>query len=460
VRHDEVCRVGEENRMDRPSVVEPEPTAGSRRKVGLVYPGLTIPFVLLIACFAAWGSAANLTDVLVGVFRQIFDMSNFQSALVQFAYYGAYFSLAIPAALINKRFGYKVGVLTGLGLATVGGFLFIPASTLLAYGFFLIALFVLAAGLSILETSANPFVIAMGPERSATQRLNLAQAFNPVGANVGVLLGAVLILPNITPDADKEGMTAQQLEQAQEQDLSLVLGPYMGIAIALALIWLLIAFRRISVPDEHAHFGVEERTGGALGRLWHNRHYRFGVVAQFLNVGAQVCAWTFTIQYAQDVVGVPTSSSGWYLQASLILFLIARFVMTYLLGIIRPTKLLLAMGLLGVVLSLVAVLSPNMLGLVAVVAISISLSLMFPTIYGVALQGLGPDTKFGAAGLVMAILGGALLPPLQGLIMDSADTARGFIVPAVCLAFVAAYALFDLRSARHGGPLVTEAAAH
>jgi MFS transporter, FHS family, L-fucose permease len=447
--------------MERPTVIKPEQLSGTPRKAGLVYPGLTIPFILLVLCFAAWGSAANLTDVLVGVFRQIFAMSNFQSALVQFAYYGAYFSLAIPAALINKRYGYKVGVLTGLGLATVGGFLFIPASQLLAYGFFLVALFVLAAGLSILETSANPFVIAMGPDVSATQRLNLAQAFNPVGANVGVLLGAVLILPNITPDEEKASMTAEQLAQSQEQDLSLVLGPYMGIAIALLLIWLLIAFRRIQVPDEHAHFGVEERErGGALGRLWRNGHYRYGVLAQFLNVGAQVCAWTFTIQYAQDVVGVPVESSGWYLQASLIVFLISRFVMTYLLGIFRPTKLLFAMGLLGVVLSVVAVLSPNMLGLLAVVGISASLSLMFPTIYGVALQGLGPDTKFGAAGLVMAILGGALLPPVQGLIMDSAGTAEGFVVPAVCLALVAAYALFDLRSSRHGGPLVTEAAAH
>ena len=447
--------------MDRPTVIKPEPELDSPRKKSLVYPGLKVPFILVVACFAAWGSAANLTDVLVGVFRHIFLVTNFQSALVQFAYYGAYFALAIPAALINKRFGYKTGVLTGLGLATVGGFLFIPAGRLLEYGFFLIALFVLAAGLSILETSANPFVISMGPEPTATQRLNLAQAFNPVGANIGVLLGAVLILPNITSEAEKADMSAQQLEQAQETDLGLVLGPYTGIAFALLLIWLLIAFRKINVPeDDHAHFGLQEKSGGAFGRLWQNLHYRFGVVAQFLNVGAQVCAWSFTIQYAQDVVGVPASHAGWYLQASLILFLISRFVMTYLLGIIRPTKLLFVMALLGVVLALTAVLVPSMVGLIAVVAISVSLSLMFPTIYGVALQGLGPDTKFGAAGLVMAILGGALMPPIMGLIMDSSGTAAGFIVPAVCLAFVAAYALFDLRSDRHAAPLVAEGAAH
>jgi MFS transporter, FHS family, L-fucose permease len=449
--------------MAGPSVIQRRPETPGAHKPGLVYPGLTIPFILLVTCFAAWGSAANLTDVLVGVFRHIFDMSNFQSSLVQFAYYGAYFSLAIPAALINKRFGYKTGVLTGLGLATLGGLLFIPASQLLAYTPFLLALFVLAAGLSILETSANPFVIAMGPEGSATQRLNLAQAFNPVGANIGVLLGAVLILPNITSEEDKATMSAAQLEQAQEQDLSLVLGPYTGIALVLLVIWIAIALKKIDVPDEHADFGLherDERRGGALGRLWHNPHYRYGVVAQFLNVGAQVCAWSFTIQYAMDVLGVPKSRAGWYLQASLIVFLVARFVMTYLLGIFRPTKLLFAMGALGAVLSLIAVFSQNMLGMIAVIGISLSLSLMFPTIYGVALQGLGKDTKFGAAGLVMAILGGALLPMVHAKVMDSVGTAEGFIVPAVCLAGVALYALFDLRSSRHTGPLVTEGAAH
>jgi FHS family L-fucose permease-like MFS transporter len=428
-----------------------------REKAGLVFKGLSVPFILLVLCFAAWGSAANLTDVLVGVFRHIFTMSNAQSALVQSAYYGAYFSLAIPAAFINKRFGYKAGVLTGLGLAAVGGLLFFPAGQLLSFGPFLVALFVLAAGLSILETSANPFVIAMGPERTATQRLNLAQAFNPVGANIGVLLGAVLILPNITSEAAKKGMTPDQLDKAQEKDLSLVLGPYLGIACVLVLIWLLIAFRKMDTPAEKSEFNMEAR-GGALGRLWRNRHYRYGVAAQFFNVAAQVCAWSFTIQYAQDVVGVSKSSAGFYLQASLILFLVSRFVMTWLLGIFRPTKLLFAMGALGVALSLIAVLSQNWAGLIAVVCISVSLSLMFPTIYGVALQGLGEDTKFGAAGLVMAILGGAIMPVVQGKVMDQANTAVGFAVPAICLALVACYALFDLRSRRHSDGLVTEGA--
>jgi FHS family L-fucose permease-like MFS transporter len=440
------------------SIAQPQaPVELPQQKAGLVHRGFTVPFILLILCFAAWGSAANLTDVLVGVFRHIFAMSNFESALVQFAYYGAYFSLAIPAAIINRRYGYKAGVLTGLGLATVGGILFFPASMLLAFVPFLVALFVLAAGLSILETSANPFAIAMGPEGSATQRLNLAQAFNPVGANIGVLLGAVLILPNLTPEPAKVIMNHQQLRQSQEHDLNLVLGPYLGIAAVLALIWVLIAMRKMVTPAERSQEEGETR-GGVLGRLWRNRHYRYGVAAQFFNVGAQVCTWSFTIQYALDVVGVATKSAGFYLQASLLLFLVARFVMTYLLGIFRPTLLLFLLAAAGVGLALTGVFAQSIVGLLAVVAISLSLSLMFPTIYGVALQGLGEDTKFGAAGLVMAILGGALMPPIQGKIMDQAGTATAFIVTAICLALVACYALFELRTRREGSALVTEGA--
>jgi MFS transporter, FHS family, L-fucose permease len=427
------------------------------RSAPLIYPGFKVPFILLVCCFAAWGSAANLTDVMVSVFRHIFTMSNFESALVQFAYYGAYFSLAIPAAMINRRFGYKTGVLTGLGMATVGAVLFFPASGLLTFVPFLVALFVLAAGMSILETSANPFAIAMGPEERSTQRLNLAQAFNPVGANIGVLLGAVLILPSLTPESAKVIMTHQQLRDSQQHDLNLVLVPYLGIAVVLALIWFMIAMRKMTTPAERVQEEGEAR-GGVFGRLWRNPHYRYGVAAQFFNVGAQVCAWSFTIQYALDVVGVPTKQAGWYLQASLLVFLVSRFVMTYLLGKFRPTLLLFLLAMLGVGLALTAVFTESIVGLIAIVAISLSLSLMFPTIYGVALQGLGEDTKFGAAGLVMAILGGALLPPIQGKVMDKVGTAQGFIIPAVCMALVAAYALFDLRTKRHGAPLVSEGA--
>lgn len=420
------------------------------RRAPLVDPHLKVPFILLICCFTAWGAAANLTDVLVGVFRGIFDMTNFESSLVQFSYYGAYFCLALPAAFINNRFGYKTGVLVGLGLAAVGGILFWPASGMLQYGMFLLALFVLAAGLSILETSANPFVIAMGQESSATQRLNLAQAFNPIGANIGVLMGAVLILPALTPETSKVIMSEEALVESQRADLGLVLGPYLGIATVLVLIWFLIAVRKFELtPVASASTAAAGAArGNTASRLWRNPHYRYGVIAQFFNVAAQTCTWTFTILYAQDVVGTSPKAAGWWLQASLLLFLVSRFVMTWLLGIVRPTLLLLVMAAFGVGCCLVAMFSLNVAGLVAVIAISAALSLMFPTIYGVALQGLGEDAKFGAAGLVMAILGGALVPMIHAAVMDASTPAFGYAVPGVCLAFVAAYAVFDLTHSR------------
>jgi FHS family L-fucose permease-like MFS transporter len=410
---------------------------------------LLIPFILLVLCFTAWGAAANLTDILVGVFRGIFDMSNFQSSLVQFAYYGAYFLLALPAGFINKRYGYKTGVLVGLGLAAAGGLMFLPASQLLVYEMFLLALFALAAGLSILETSANPYVIAMGKESTGTQRLNLAQSFNPIGANIGVLMGAVFILPALTPEASKAIMTDAQLLASQEADLALVLKPYLGIALVLVVIWLLIYFRKFELPKQPAAAtGEEIPSGNTAARLWKNRHYRYGVMAQFFNVAAQTCIWTFTILYAQDVVGVSPEASGWWLQASIIIFLLSRFLMTYLLGIIRPARLLLVMAAFGVLCCGIAMFSLNTLGLIAVVSASASLSLMFPTIYGLALQGLGEDAKFGSAGLVMAILGGAILPMVHAAVMDQVGPAMGYVVPGVCLALVGAYALFDLRNTR------------
>ena len=416
-----------------------------------VYPEMRMVFVLLVLCFAAWGVAANMTDPLVKVFSKIFTMSQLQSALVQFAYYGAYFCLALPAAFINRRFSYKTGVLTGLGLATLGALAFYPASQLMQYHYFLAALFILAAGLSILETSANPFVMAMGPIENATRRLNLAQAFNPVGTNIGVFLAATLILPNlhIAEAADRAMMADEVLRDVQAAELNAVMIPYVGMALFLALIWVMIALKKVPPSREKTADSLEQvHFSATLKRLLANRHYRFGVIAQFFNVAAQVCVWTFTIQYVQQAIGGSEANAADYLQYSLLVFLLSRFVMTWLMGFIKPTLLLTILGLCGFGLAIFAMVSVNMAGVWAVVAISACLSLMFPTIYGVALQGLGEDTKFGAAGLVMAILGGALMPMLQGAVIDSVSTAFSYIVPAGCLLIVAAYGFFDLQRPR------------
>ncbi|OCX58159.1 L-fucose:H+ symporter permease [Thioclava sp. SK-1] len=419
-------------------------------KPRLVYKGMWLPFVLLVVCFAAWGIAANMTDPLVQVFSRIFSMSTLQASFVQFAYYGAYFLLALPAAFINRRFTYKTGVLTGLGLATLGAFLFYPASIAMTYGFFLVALFCLAGGLSILETSANPFVISMGPEGNATRRLNLAQAFNPVGTNIGVLLSASFILPNLNPatDAQRALMLPSQLTEIREQELAAVMGPYVAFAFVLLIIWVLIALKPMPARDETTRISPRVHFRPTVKRLLKNRHYAFGVVAQFFNVAAQTCTWTFTIQYVLGAIGGDEAGAGRYLQISLIVFLVARFAMVGLMGFIRPSLLLTMMAAIGVALALFAAGVPSIMGVWAVVALSACLSLMFPTIYGIALQGLGEDTKFGAAGLVMAIAGGAIMPMIHAATVDAYGPAIAFIVPGLCFAMVMIYGAFDLVSNR------------
>lgn len=420
-------------------------------KSPLVYPEMRWVFCLLVICFAAWGVAANMTDPLVKVFSKIFVMSNLQSALVQFAYYGAYFCLALPAAFINRRYSYKVGVLTGLGLATLGAFAFYPASVVMNYHYFLAALFLLAAGLSILETSANPFVMSMGPKQNATRRLNLAQAFNPVGTNLGVFLAATLILPNLhlAGAEERSGMGLELLRVVQAAELKSVMVPYVGMAVVLLMIWLAIfCFKMPSSREATVKDVCDLDFKQIFNRLFQNKYYRYGVIAQFFNVAAQVCTWTFTIQYVQEVMGGTEASASIYLQYSLLVFLVSRFAMTWLMGYIKPTLLMMGLAVTGTLLCGYAIFYPSMSSIWAIIAVSACLSLMFPTIYGVALQDLGEDTKFGAAGLVMAILGGAILPLIQGAIIDIFNTAISYSVPAVCLLVVAGYGLFDLRHRR------------
>jgi FHS family L-fucose permease-like MFS transporter len=419
-----------------------------QQKAPLVSRDMLLPFILLTVCFAAWGTAANMTDPLVKVFSKIFTMSSLQSALVQFSYYGAYFCLAIPAAFINKRFSYKTGVLTGLGCAIVGAFMFYPASQMMTYGFFLAALFILAGGLSILETSANPYVMRMGSEVTATRRLNFAQSFNPVGTNLGVFLAATLILPQLnqaTAD-ERSSMSAEQIIAVMSAELEAVMVPYVGFACVLVVIWLAIAMTKTPTVCQARESSSKVDFKATVKRLFKNRHYRFGVVAQFFNVAAQTCVWTFTIQYVMEVQGGDEISGGKVLQYSMLVFLVSRFVMTWIMGFIRPALLLTIMAMTAFAFCVCMVAMPNEYGIWALIGISACLSLMFPTIYAVALHGLKDDAKFGAAGLVMAILGGALIPLLQASFIDNYSAAFSYVVPAGCFLIVASYAIFDLKA--------------
>lgn len=411
----------------------------------LIPAGNRIQFILLALCFAAWGTAANMTDPLVSVFSKTFSMSALQSALVQFSYYGAYFCLAIPAALINKVFSFKTGMLIGLGMACIGAFLFYPASQAMTYGYFLAALFILAGGLSILETSANPFVMHLGSEATATRRLNLAQAFNPLGTNLGVFLAATLILPNLSSAdaAARATMDQIQLNQVVSNELNAVMTPYVGMAAFLALLWIAFALCR---PDISVAKNERSRVAESMIRLLRLPRYRFGVAAQFFNVGAQTCMWTFTIQYVMKALSADEVTGGHVLQYSMILFLISRFVMTWLMGRYSPQKLLALMSFTAIALCLVMVMSLNLTGVIAMVLVSGCLSLMFPTIYALSLHGLGDDAKLGAAGLVMAILGGALFPMLQAYVLDNSGVGISFIVPASCFMFITVYAFYIIKT--------------
>ncbi|GAB1689706.1 L-fucose:H+ symporter permease [Krasilnikovia sp. M28-CT-15] len=421
------------------------------RRPPLIGRGMVVVFIALIGCFTAWGVAADLTTPMVAGFKRIFDMSTFQASLVQLAYFGAYFLLALPAAFINQRFGYKVGILTGLVLAALGAFAFYPASRIMTYGAFLVALFAIAAGCSILETSANPYVLSLGPEETATRRLNLAQAFNPVGTNIGVLLASTLILPRLADPVDIGSLSPAQLHTIRAGELGAVMGPYLGLGFVLLIIAFAIASQKAPpIVEEFPDAGpADSGTGGLFQVLWRSKRYRFGVVAQFFNVAAQVCTWTYLIVYVQQALGGSLQKGGAYLQLSLLIFLVSRFFMTWLIGRVRATKVLAILAFVAVLLCGFAMVSPNLAGVYALVAVSFCLSLMFPTIYGVALKGLGPATKFGAAGLVMAIVGGAIMPLVQGKLVDLTSAATSFVVPAACFAVVGLYALFDL-AARPG----------
>jgi len=396
--------------------------------------GYWAAFVVLASCFAWWGLANNMTDPLVKAFTGIYEgMSNFESSLIQFAFYGAYFCLAIPGALIIRKFTYKVGVLTGLGVYIIGCFLFFPAGLTQSFVFFLIAFYVLAGGLSVLETAANPYIVAMGDRETATQRLNLAQAFNPVGSIIGTTMCQVFILKRLEE--------AREVSADASTQLGIVVLPYIGVGLFLVFIWVLIAFMKMPHAAPHAaDSGKKVELAHSIRALIGTPNWVFAVVAQFFYVGAQISVWTYTVYYIPEQLGIADSEALQYHTFAIVLFGVFRFICTGLMSFLRPNLLLLIMAGLAVLFSLSVIFVGGIVGVYSLVAISACMSLMFPTIFGLGTEGLGEHTKIGASGLIMAILGGALFPLAQAKIIDLANVNLSYIVPLICFAVIAAYA--------------------
>ncbi|MCB0685374.1 MAG: L-fucose:H+ symporter permease [Saprospiraceae bacterium] len=397
-----------------------------------------LPFILVTSLFLMWGIANNMTDTLLAAFKKIMSKSDAETSWIQFVFYGAYFCLALPAAVITKKYSYKTGILVGLGLFVSGCLLFLPASRTMAYGHFLTALFILAGGLSLLETAANPYVVAMGPPETGTQRLNLAQSFNPVGSILGVELSRQFILSKLNQASAEEraSMTADQLKQIQSDELAAVMGPYVGVAVVLLIIWILIAVTKMPKASDSGSLDF----GNTFRRLIKRRNYVWGVVAQFFYVGAQICVWSFTIRYVMQELNLNEADAAWYYRLSLIFFLISRFICTFLMRFIDPKNLLALLAILAIACTATVMFGGGNIGVYALLGISACMSLMFPTIYGLGVEGLGADTKIGGSGLIMAILGGALLPQLMGYISDATSSINmAYIIPLICFVVVAYY---------------------
>ncbi len=416
----------------------------NEKKVAVVPRALVVPFVLITSCFALWGFANDITNPMVKAFSRILMMSNFEGSLVQFAFYGGYFAMAFPAALFIKRFSYKAGILVGLGLYAAGALFFIPASLSMLFWPFLLAYFILTCGLSFLETSANPYILSMGPEETATQRLNLAQAFNPMGSLLGMFTAQQVILAKLhsATAAERAAMPQELLAQVTASDLRIIRYPYVVIAFVILAVLAVIAVSRLprnEDQDHDIHFMVTVR------RLLKHKRYYEGVIAQFFYVGVQIMVWTFIIHYATGELGLSETQAQGYNIVAMVLFVTSRFICTFLLKFISPGKLLMALAIGGMGATLGAIFLQGMAGLYSLVAISACMSLMFPTIYGIALRGLGGDAKIGAAGLIMAILGGSVMPPLMGSVidlgrvMDFSATRFAFFLPLLCFVVIALY---------------------
>ena len=418
------------------------------QKDGISY---LIPFALITSCFALWGFANDITNPMVKAFSKIFRMSVSDGTLVQVAFYGGYFAMAFPAAMFIRKFSYKAGVMMGLGLYAAGAFLFYPAMMTGSYYPFLIAYFVLTCGLSFLETSCNPYILSMGPEETATRRLNLAQAFNPMGSLLGMYVAMNFIQNRLHPmdTIERSKLSMEEFETIRNADLNVLITPYLAIGLVVLLMLLVICLVKMPKNADQSH---RIDFANTLKRICGIPHYREGVIAQFFYVGAQIMCWTFVIQYGTRLFmaeGMDEQAaevlSQRYNIIAMIIFCASRFICTFILRYLSPGLLLKVLAFAGMAFTFGVISFQNILGMYCLVGVSACMSLMFPTIYGIALQGLGDDAKFGAAGLIMAILGGSVLPPLQAAIIDQHTlfglpaVNHSFVLPFICFVVIVIY---------------------
>jgi MFS transporter, FHS family, L-fucose permease len=415
----------------------------------LIPKGMAVPFFLVTALFFLWGVPNNLNDVLIRQFMKSFAITRFQAGLVQSAFYMGYFLLATPAALLMRKIGYKFGIVVGLLLFASGTFLFWPAALVGRYGFFLFALFVIASGLAFLETASNPFIAQLGSPESAARRLNFSQAFNPLGSICGVLVGTVFIFSGVelTPQQTAAMQAAHTYDAYLRHETMRVVAPYLVVGL-IALIWaVLIARTKFpTITREHEDAPQEH---GSFKELLGYPSFLFAVVAQFLYVGAQVGTWSYFIQYVQDATNQPEKIAGYFLTGTLVAFGLGRFSSAALMRYVKPANLMGIYCLINIVLVAVGVAFPGWLGLWAIFVTSFFMSVMFPTIFALGIDGLDQNTKIGGSLIVMAIVGGAVLTPLMGWIAQTQHSiARAYLVPFVCYIVIAVYSFVGVRMKR------------
>lgn len=427
----------------------------SKEKIPVVSKEVLIPFILITSLFALWGFANDITNPMVAAFKTVMEISTAKAALIQFAFYGGYATMAIPAALFVRKYSYKKGILLGLSLYAFGALLFYPAAQFEVFGFFLGSLYIITFGLAFLETTANPYILSMGDERTATQRLNLAQAFNPIGSLFGMFVASKFILAALDSEIRNEAgeMIFTTLSEAKKavirtHDLAIIRNPYVILGAVVILMLIVIAVSKMPKRIKNDEQGS---ASDSFKRLFKNGKYREGVFAQLFYVAAQIMCWTFIIQYA-DNLGIDKTTAQNYNIVAMAIFLASRFITTFLMKYVNAKKLLTVFALCAMVTTLGVIMIEGMAGLYLLVATSAFMSLMFPTIYGIALNGLSEeDSTLGAAGLVMAIVGGALMPILQGKIIDEetigsmAAVNVSFVLPFICFCFIAFYGYRTLK---------------